>query len=86
MGIDELAPVMRVMLSFFDEVDIVVDDGTREAGGDDVVIVMTSSFSILELFIFSDWPSGRSGTKGIQISGALVVRMLVLYIVRYRRR
>ena len=31
LGIDELAPVMRVMLSFFNEVDIVVDDGTREA-------------------------------------------------------
>ena len=31
LGIDELAPVMRVMLSFFDEVDIVVDDRTQEA-------------------------------------------------------
>ena len=31
LGIYKLAPVMRVMLSFFDEVDIVVDDGTREA-------------------------------------------------------
>ena len=51
LGIDELAPVMKVMLSFFDEVDIVVDDGTREAGGD-VVIVMTSSFSIFRAFNF----------------------------------
>ena len=51
LGIDELAPVMRVILSFFNEVDIVVDDGTREAGGD-VVIVMTSSFSIFRAFYF----------------------------------
>ena len=31
MGIDELASVVRVMLSFFDEVDIDVDNRTREA-------------------------------------------------------
>jgi len=30
LGIDELAPIVRVMLSSFDEVDIDVDDGTRE--------------------------------------------------------
>ena len=28
LGIDELAPIVRVMLSSFDEVDIDVDDGT----------------------------------------------------------
>ena len=28
LGVDELAPVVRVMLSFFDEIDIDVDDGT----------------------------------------------------------
>ena len=37
-------------------------------------------FYFYTFFIFSDWPFGRSGTKGIQISGALVVRMLVLFV------
>ena len=31
LGIDELAPILRVLLRFFDEVDIDVDNGTPEA-------------------------------------------------------
>jgi len=63
------------MLRFSDEVDIGFDDGTQEA---EIVIATTTLFSNCRAFHFSDWPSGRSGTKGIQFFCALVLGLLVL--------
>jgi len=62
------------LIAYYNEVTSTMTEGKTREG----VVVMTSLCSIFRAFYFSDWRSGRSGTKGIQISSALVLGMLVL--------